>query len=63
MTRQEANQILDEVKAGVNRPLLEVTQALVTTGDINGSLSLVHDVSRRFHSYDYSHATHFIFED
>jgi hypothetical protein len=63
MNKQEANILLDEVKSGVNHPLPLINQALVTTGDINGSLRLVHDVSRRFHSYDYSHATYFIFED
>jgi hypothetical protein len=34
MTKQEANQILDEVKVGIPHPTHLINQALITTGDL-----------------------------
>lgn len=34
MTREEAHKLLDEVRAGIQHPLVRINLALVATGDL-----------------------------
>ena len=51
MTKAEANQILDRVKNGIPTSSIQITEALITTGDIgvneaNRSLGVVRSLPR-----------------